>query len=271
MGNIRMRGHCMKKIKILISCIFLLLLASCSIAPSENSISNDESTTSESDVVSETWKQNEALVDTNTVTINGVVYRNRFQGDLILREPKYGSESVFENEFGRFFRIVDKSDYDLIYNENSDVIGAPESIYCRDDQWRELNTYYSDTNNFTYQCIAKQKGKEFKTYIINEMDIVKLNELVDFCEKNSYDPFSFSNSKNIRTVSTSSLGDTEYRFGMNSNDGLFSSGAASFFILDDKLVLEYYSLMSEEKTLIVDLPEELNQYFTTIINSSNIN
>lgn len=269
MGNVKMKGYYMKKIKILILCIFLLSLASCSIVSNENLISNGESTASGSDIESETWKQNESLVDTNTVTINGVVYRNRFQGDLIFRDPQYGSEPIFENEYGRFFRIEGKSNYDLIYNENSEVIGAPESVYCRDDQWQELNSYYSDTNNFTYQYTAKQKGKEFKTYTINEMDIDKLNELVDFCEKNSYDPFSFSNSQNTRAVSTSSLGDTEYRFGMNSNDGLFSSGAASFFILDNTLVLEYYSVMSEEKTLIVDVPKELSNYFISIISSTN--
>ena len=97
------------------------------------------------------------------------------------------------------------------------------------------------------------------------MDIFKLNELLAFCEENSYDPNNFAGTKNAKAVSTSSLGDKAYRFKMSSNDGLFSVDAKSFSILDNVLVYRYYEIMPEDKTLIVDVPKELSDYFVSII------
>lgn len=254
------------EIKSVLICVTaLLMLSSC--AQTKNDLSASDAQTSA--VVAETSEKKESLTastaGTDTVTVNGVVYRNKFQGDLILRDPKYGTELFFSDSNGRYYQL-EGTEYDLIYNVTSAEIGAPESVYCRDDQWQELKAYYSDTRNFTYQYITNQKGGEFKTHTVDEMDISKLNELIDFCEKNSYNPFSFFESSNTRRVSTASLGDTEYRFGMNSNDGFFSLGAARFYILENRLVLEYYAVGSQNKTLIVDVPQELSDYFISLIN-----
>ena len=256
----------MKKIEfLLIYIIILLLLSSCAIKPSNSDTGSTSLVGGKDSVVVEEY--NESTVGTTTIMVDGVLYRNKFQGDLILRNPQYGDEAVLKDTTGQYHRI-EGTEYDLLYNVNSEVSGAPESVYCRDDQWQELKSYYSDPGNFTYQYIAKQKGEGAKTYTVNEMNPDKLGELVDFCKNNAYDPSSFSASDNTKAVSTSSLGNTEYRFGMNSNDGLFSAGAASFYILEDNLVLEYYSVMSEEKTLIVDVPKDLSDYFVSLVNNS---
>ncbi len=252
------------EIKAGLICVLVLLMLSSCAKTQNDDIS--KSGTQTSAAVTETRKESTtaSTAGTDTVTINGVVYRNKFQGDLILRDPKYGSELLYSDESGRFFQL-EGTEYDLIYNVNSFEIGASESVYCRDDQWQELKAYYSDTNNFTYQYITNQKGGEFKTHTVDEMDISKLNELIDFCEKNAYNPLSFFEASNTRTVSTSALGDTEYRFGMNSNDGFFSSGAAGFYISEGRLVLEYYARVNQNKTLIVDVPQELSDYFISLI------
>lgn len=248
---------------VLIFVLILLTLVSCT------STEEKKPNSSPNDLVTETTQKETytfSTEDTDTVTIDGVVYRNKFQGDLILRNPVYDNEPLLNDDTGLYFRLKE-TDYELIYNITSHQIGHPESVYCRDDQWQELKAYYSDTKNFTYQYITNQTGGKFETHAVDEMDINKLNELIGFCEKNSYDPFGFSGSANTRSVSTSSLGDTEYRFGVSSNDGLFSSGAAFLYILDNNLVLANRSVMSSKKTLIVDLPQELSDYFILIINS----
>lgn len=254
----------MKKIKYIIISVFVVsTLVSCA-STKENT---PDTNAPINDLVTEITKEETytfSTADTVTVTIDGVVYRNKFQGDLILRNSVYGREPALIDNTGRYFRL-EGIDYDLIYDVTSKQIGHPESVYCRDDQWQELKAYYSNTENFNYQYITNTKGGKFEAHTVNEMDINKLNDLVDFCEKNSYDPFASSGSGNTRSVSTSSLGNTEYRFGMNSNDGLFSSGAAFLYVLDNSLVLEYRSVMSSKKTLIVDIPEELSEYFISII------
>lgn len=257
----------MKKYLLLIICfLFVIMLSSCK--GNSKDYEDAGESTSASTVLPETEVFYQSTENTETITVNGVVYRNKFQGDLILRNPQYGSELICENERGRFFRL-EGTDYDLLYNVSSIAIGVPESVYCRDDQWQELYRYYSDMDNFTFVCIANEKGGNFNRITLETMDVEKLNKLADFSEENSYDPFTFFENNNTRKVSTSSLGKTEYRFVYNSNDGLFSYGAASFYVLEEKLVLEYYQIASQGKTLVVDVPEELSQYFMAIINDLN--
>ncbi len=262
----KITGTAIAKIISFFVCILVLLtLVSCASTKGNTSDTDLQS----NDFVTEITEKETYIFstsDTDTVTIDGVVYRNKFQGDLILRNPVYDNEPLLNDDTGLYFRLKE-TDYELIYDITSHQIGHSESVYCRDDQWQELKAYYSNTENFTYQYITNQRGGKFESHTVNEMDINKLNELIDFCEKNSYDPFSFSGSANTRSVSTSSLGDTEYRFGINSNDGLFSSGAAFLYILDNNLVLGNRSAMNSKKTLIVDLPQELSDYFMSIINN----
>lgn len=245
--------------------VVLLVLSSCAIKQNGSSGSNSES----SDFIGETAVMDEAYKeltkDTNTITVDGVLYRNKFQGDLILRNPKYGVEPVLSDSTGQYYRL-EGTEHDLIYNASGENKGSPENIYCRDDKWQGLNEYYSNSKNFTYQCIVKSDDGVAETIDIDKMDIVKLNELLSFCAENSYEPNAFAETNNTKSVSTSSLGDKTYRFKMSSNDGLFSANAKTFCVLDNSLVYKYYEVMTEEKTLIIDLPEELSRYFLSVIN-----
>lgn len=239
------------------------MLSSCAINSSETDTENPSLSGGYDSLIVEEY--NESTVGTTAIMVDGVLYRNKFQGDLILRNPKYGDEAVLKDTTGQYHRI-EGAKYDLLYNVNSEGAGAPESVYCRDDQWQKLKKYYSDSNNFTYQCIIKTNGVSSETIDVDKMDIVKLNELLAFCEENAYDPNAFAGTNKTKAVSTSSLGDKAYRFKMSSNDGLFSVDAKSFSILDNTLVYRYYEVMPEDKTLIIDLPEELSQYFLSLIN-----
>lgn len=254
----------MKTFKSILVCAFtLLMLSSCAINSSETDTENPSLSGGYDSLIVEEY--NESTVGTTAIMVDGVLYRNKFQGDLILRNPKYNDEAVLKDTTGQYHRI-EGTEYDLLYNVNSEVSGVPESVYCRDDQWQELKKYYSDSNNFTYQCIIKTNGVSSETIDVDKMDIVKLNELLSFCAENSYEPNAFAETNNTKSVSTSSLGDKTYRFKMSSNDGLFSANAKTFYVLDNSLVYKYYEVMTEEKTLIIDLPEELSQYFLSVIN-----
>lgn len=231
---------------------------------SDSDTTNSTTTGANDSIVVEEY--NETTADTNAIKVNGVVYRNKFQGDLILQNLKYSEEVVLRNTVGQFHR-VEGTKYDLLYNANSEVTGAPESVYCRDDQWQELKKFYSDANNFTYQCIVKADNNASETVDVNKMDIVKLNELLAFCNENKYEPNSFAETSKTKAVSTSSLGDKTYRFKISSNDGLFSADAESFSIVDNTLVYRYYEVMSENKTLIVEVPKDLSDCFVSVISN----
>lgn len=242
----------------------LFLLSSCTTNSSDSDTTGTISTGFNDSIVVEEY--NETTADTTAIKVNGIIYRNKFQGDLILQNLKYSEEVVLQNTIGKFHRI-EETKYDLLYNANSEVKGAPESVYCRDDQWQELKKYYADSNNFTYQCIVKMDNNSSETIDVDKIDIVKLNELLLFCNENKYEPNSFAETSKSRAVSTSSLGDKTYRFKMSSKDGLFSADAESFSIVDNTLVYRYYEVMSENKTLIVEVPKDLSEYFVSVISN----
>lgn len=255
----------MKIIKYTLVCIVaLLMLSSCTINSSDSDTTSTTSTSFNDSIVVEEY--NETTADTTAIKVNGVVYRNKFQGDLILQNLKYSEEVVLKNTVGQFHR-VEETKYDLLYNTNSEVSGVAKSVYCRDDQWQELKKLYADSNNFTYQCIIKADDNSGETIDVDKIDIVKLNELLVFCNENKYEPNSFAETSNTRAVSTSSLGDKTYRFKTSSNDGLFSVDAESFSIVDNTLVYRYYEVMSENKTLIVEVPKDLSDYFVSVISN----
>lgn len=255
----------MKNYHYAVACVVtLFMLSSCTINLSDSDTTNSTTTGANDSIVVEEYDEDTA--DTTAIKINGIVYRNKFQGDLILQNLKYSEEVVLQNTIGKFHRI-EGTKLDLLYNANSEVSGAPESVYCRDNQWQELKKYYSDSNNFTYQCIVKADNNSSETIDVNKIDIVKLNELLVFCNENKYEPNSFAESSNTRAVSTSSLGDKTYRFKMSSKDGLFSADAESFSIVDNTLVYRYYEVMPENKTLIVEVPQDLSEYFVSVISN----
>ena len=98
--------------------VALLILSSCAINSSESDTTNSSSTNGNDSVVEEEY--NETTADTTAIMINGVLYRNKFQGDLILRNPQYGDEAVFKDTTGQYHR-VEGTKYDLLYKVNSEV------------------------------------------------------------------------------------------------------------------------------------------------------
>lgn len=255
----------MKIIKYTLVCIVaLLMLSSCTTNPSVSDTTGTTSNGFNDSIVVEEY--NEVTADTTAIKVNGVVYRNKFQGDLILQNLKYSEDVVLQNTIGKFHRI-EGTKYDLLYNANSEATGTPGSVYCRDNQWQELKKYYSNSNNFTYQCVVKIDNNASETIDVDKIDIVKLNELLLFCNENKYEANSFAETSNRTAVSTSSLGDKTYRFKMSSKDGLFSADAKSFSIVDNTLVYRYYEVMSENKTLIIEVPQDLSEYFVSVISN----
>ena len=97
----------MKKIKSIFVCfIALLMLSSCALKKSDSTVSDSKSESNADSNI-------ELSEDKSTITVDGVVYRNNFQGDLILRNPKYGTEPLLDDGTDQYYRL-EGVDYDLI-------------------------------------------------------------------------------------------------------------------------------------------------------------
>ena len=99
--------------KILLCIVTLLILSSCTINLSDSDTTNSTTTGANDSIVVEEY--NEDTADTTAIKVNGIVYRNKFQGDLILQNLKYSEEVDLQNTIGKFHRI-EGTKYDLLYN-----------------------------------------------------------------------------------------------------------------------------------------------------------
>ncbi len=108
----------------------------------------------------------ELTKDTKTITVDGVLYRNKFQGDLILRNPKYGAEPVLSDSTysDNTATVKDKVDmtavyvlgHDGLYEElaesyKSVIEKETFNIYSSDSQYDELQAEYGYSDDNPYK------------------------------------------------------------------------------------------------------------------------
>lgn len=211
-----------------------------------------------------------------TVTVDGVVYRNNFQGDLYFSNDdnaiiRYGDTAVYEKGSVKLYKI-ENVEYDLLYNVSGDSVawGDGEDVYCREDQWEELNAYCTNLANFDWLCVVNS-GNSSNRYNVENMDVEKFNSLVKFADENEIDPFDLSQNKNLVEVSYDIWHQPRYSFSVVSKNGLFSKGAIGFYVWEGELVMLHHTTGGGEtgRAYVVYAPDELSEYFVGIINSLN--
>lgn len=74
------------------------MLSSCAIKSSESDLEKSSLTNGYDSIVMEEY--NGSTVGTIAIMVDGILYRNKFQGDLILRNPKYSDEAILKDTTG---------------------------------------------------------------------------------------------------------------------------------------------------------------------------
>jgi len=207
-----------------------------------------------------------------TITIDGIKYRRGFYNENL--NPNWGKFSFIGTSYelnDNLFYHLNNQQFDLIYcYYNGGVFYDRHILYCAESQWKIAQNYYLDNNNFIFYC---QTVKEYNTPppIIVRINILysRFDELMTFAKQYSQDPFG--SSKEIRLIPFLNPEDTfQYRFYKKSNDGLFSSGYNNaFHILNGKLVLIFYP-QEDKKLLVVNVPDQLSQYFIELLIQNNL-
>ena len=118
-------------------CLLLLLLSGCGIADTINERTYD------------------AIDGPETVTIDGVVYRNGFYGDM---NPMFGEKGSIGSETlqdeivyddGQYrYRRVDYAGHDWVHSDGGRTTGGV--LYCAEEDWEDVSAYYADPSNLDY-------------------------------------------------------------------------------------------------------------------------
>lgn len=217
--------------------------------------------------------KSEAKTDLKTIKVNGKEYATGFYGDMFINKYKLSGKTfkVGKTEY----RSVKNAPFDLIYADIG--LDASGTIYCEISQYEEAQKYYSDPDKFYYYCSVgssylDENKNNIEPTIYEVTDIIdreKTDELIGFADENTYSPFNSIKNKDVDTVEYPFIPTPkeypEISFYKQSTDGLFTSCKGyDFRIIDGELVKIFYrdrGFGEYEKTFVVRLPEELNNYF----------
>lgn len=204
----------------------------------------------------------------DTIVINGQEYTRIFISKLNPTRDtsgeadiKVSSISFYENSSGQFNCYI-------AFDGK-----AKPNVYFLTEKYEEVLSYYNNGDNYKYFCTKWPSPEYDRTYTIEEIDYELFEQLSDFAEANSYDPFSISNNEDgLRDIFKSYDNWTSYevKFYRESKDGDFREGGHTLINVDDKLSLLYRYDCSDEnqiKIRVRDLPTELNEYFCNLLNT----
>lgn len=212
-----------------------------------------------------------------TIKIDGITYQNGFVADnmhlnngynLYKEKPVY-SKYVFTLALGywdNYYQIEDN----WIYRgeDTSWGVDIKEELFCPVDEWESLHSYYKDGNNYNYHYEVQIEYGDFTKYDVQNADIKKFDEIIQFSVDNEYGSTSNNKAETI-TVPNSSI--VYIRFYKDSNDGLFTTHTSKFTIYDGHLYLYRYSNMSSGTDELAILPNELETYFISLLKSTDLN
>lgn len=94
---------------------------------------------------------------------------------------------------------------------------------------------------------------------VPDINIEKFEALVSFFERNT-----FNESKNYR-LPYAATNEPKIRFFEDGSEGIALKGAGEFCVWEGKLVLEKRTVM-DEYMVVIDVPEDLSQYFIALVN-----
>jgi len=217
-------------------------------------------------------------VTPETVIINGVTYRNGFYGDLV---PVFGQvgdigsdtllNEIIYDDGKHEFRRVDFEGHDWVHSYIGEYTGG--TVYCVDSQWEKMRDYYMDPSNFEYYYGVGFYISETSVKV-PEIDYQKFDELMVFGNENSYKPFDrrFNEEimKKARRIPKSEFHGSVCFYKI-SIDGYFAtSKQPMYFVYGDKLYLVFFHDGGRdnggiEEVVAVDVPDELGQYFISLM------
>lgn len=200
-----------------------------------------------------------------TVLIGADTYATGFYGSLF--PYNFNRTEEVYNVDDIEFRRLDNDSFDLLHASIGPY--SEGTIYCNESQYDEARAYYSDSDNYTYFCQIGTPKKDASPLVmdISHIDIEKFDSLIEFAEKNSYDPFDFVKNNKIEKLELPMPDETESPrlvFYKESKDGMFISSRGEYFhIIDDEIVLVFYydyGYGEYEKLIAVKVPDEISDY-----------
>ncbi len=202
-----------------------------------------------------------------TIEIDNKLYKTGFYGSL------WPNKYEFEGETQRIDDInltkIVHNKFDLYHANIGFNSGA--TIYCAKEDYDKALTFYSNPENYNYCCDFTEGMSidKIRTVQLPDVDINKFEDLLNFAEKSSYEPFDKKHNEEVETVKLpmpDDTNDTCLTFYKESVDSLFISPTPSFYIINNTLYLLYQYDLGHgeyERLVAVKAPDNLSNYFVS--------
>lgn len=206
-----------------------------------------------------------------TIEIGGITYQNGVVPENMHfknRYNLYGEEPVYRKlNFSLlgpvtidYYQIEDK--YIHRHANTSYSTDIRYTLFCPQDEWEELHSYYADDNNYIYYYKVVINNESDGEHIVENADMGKFNDIIEFSVKNGYLSTSHPEAERL-TLSAKST--PRIRFYKESKDGFLETHTDEFYIYDGNLYLFRYHNGSTGMIEVATLPTELETYFSDLL------
>jgi hypothetical protein len=205
------------------------------------------------------------------ITVDGIIYQTGFYGDVSLRPDLPYIGDPYKVEGFDFLRRVNHEQFDLLYGYD----GGPawgdgfRILYINESQWETAQNYYANSDNFIYYCNISGRSRSLHPFRATVTNIVpsKYDELRAFAMKSRRHSSGSNAGVKTRRLKILDPADTlfQYDFYKDSRDGIFFSGMHGFHIIEGKLLLSLDYDYDSYEMVVVDVPDELGQYFIELL------
>ena len=170
-----------------------------------------------------------------TVTFDGVTYKNCFIDEKLFIIENFNFHGE-EADYGEdFYKITDNIIYKGHTQTYSDTFGISEFLYCTEEDWEALKTFYADPDNFNYYCrtytnsYSQAEKKQLESVLDGNIFRQILGEAKDVRE----DSYSY-----VTTIPRDDERKT-IEFVMESKDGLFYADSIRYVVYEGTVYHEY--------------------------------
>lgn len=193
-----------------------------------------------------------------TVVLNGTEYKTGFYGKLC-----YTGDASYLTEEAC---TVGEQTYRRLAIEDHDWwLGDNGSVYCPAADFDTERAYYANEENVGCLVTFGELSNPLDTLQIKGMDMDKVDSLIKFAEKHSYDPDKPNAKKDQVQCPLPENRDGEAHFYKESADGLFSLGKEHTYYMINGYFIQLYSY-GEDIMYVVQVPDDPGAYFVDILN-----
>ncbi|MBQ8764050.1 MAG: hypothetical protein IJZ07_08100 [Clostridia bacterium] len=202
-----------------------------------------------------------------TITVEGVRYKNCFldenlwfveKHDFSTKNPDYTTTS------SEYYKI--ENNWLYVKSDANEEYDLSEKLYCPEEDWEELKAYYSNPENYYYQCKAIPRYVSEDTYVEGDFITITVTDGETFKKLLVEESDIRASDSNSVISITSNEEHTLFRFKRTSKNELFCKQSSTFTVY--KGTAYHRGGQTGNYTTLYKIKDEIQEYISGLLKNN---